>query len=413
MRLVIAANTVSQLIGKIIGSGTTFFITLFLARQFGVEGYGDFIKVTTYISFFFLLADFGLNALYLNRHQEPHAFPTLMGTRLSLSAVLIFIAVALLSFLPQGTDNGYTAGVRLGIILFSPAIIFQALITTANAVFQKRLRYDLATIALAMGSAISLGTLFLLLQISSTATLPGIFSLMAGTVITAACALWGVKYLKESSPPSFSWTKNLAFLVAGAPLGLTLLFNLIYGHIDSVILTLTRSTAEVGIYGLAYKVFEVVLVFPTFFMNAVYPVLLTAKTHPARFMTIIRQSFGLLLALSFLATIAMWVAAPFVSNVQADFSQSITPLRILSLSFPFFFLSALSMWILITLNKKWTLVGIYGGGMLINILLNIMFTSRFGYLAACWITVASEALVLIGSGIVLAKLRKTFPTEKL
>ena len=35
-----------------------------------------------------------------------------------------------------------------------------------------------------------------------------------------------------------------------------LFFNVVYFHIDSIILTFFRSTSEVGIYGFAYKVFD-------------------------------------------------------------------------------------------------------------------------------------------------------------
>ena len=55
-----------------------------------------------------------------------------------------------------------------------------------------------------------------------------------------------------------------SLFIASFPLGLTLLFNVVYFHIDSIILTFTRTSAEVGIYGLAYKIFELPLVLPTF-----------------------------------------------------------------------------------------------------------------------------------------------------
>ena len=44
----------------------------------------------------------------------------------------------------------------MGIIFFTPSIVFQALTTTGNALFQKYLRYDLSTIAISHGSLVSL-----------------------------------------------------------------------------------------------------------------------------------------------------------------------------------------------------------------------------------------------------------------
>ena len=45
------------------------------------------------------------------------------------------------------------------------------------------------------------------------------------------------------------------------------------------------------------------------------------------------------------------------------------------------------------------LVYIYGGSMVFNIALIMVFIPQYGYMAAAWITVASEALVLLVSGI--------------
>ncbi|KKU81436.1 MAG: Polysaccharide biosynthesis protein [Microgenomates group bacterium GW2011_GWA2_47_8] len=405
MRLAVAANTVSQLMGKVLGAGTAFIISLLLARHFGVAGYGDFIKVTTYVALFFLLADFGLNAIYLQRVKDPHAFPTLFGARLAGGLFLVFLSLAILSFLPRGESQGYTDVVRLGIILFSPAILFQAVITTANAVFQKHLRYDIAAIAIGIGSAVALGTLLLLLQVPVNAPVTGSLALLGGSIVTAAVALFGVKRLGQTITVSFSPARTLPLFFAALPLGLTLLFNLVYGHVDSVILTLTRDTREVGIYGLAYKVFEVVLVFPTFFMNAVYPVLLRTINNKQEaihngFTGIIKKSFIFLLIVSCLLSVVLWFGAPLLANVQEGFAGSIGALRVLSLSLPFFFVSALVMWTLIALGKQNILVVVYGSTMVLNIGFNAWLIPVFGYMAAAWITVAGEGIVLLLSAAV-------------
>lgn len=396
MRFVIAANTISQLVGKIIGAGTTFFISIFLARQFGVAGYGDFIKVTTFIAFFFLIVDFGLNAIYLQRQKDPNAFTTLFGTRVVGGFSLIFLSLAVLAFLPRGQSQGYTDAVRLGIILFSPAILFQALITTANAVFQKHLRYDLATVALGAGSISSLGLLVILARLPGNASIIGSLVLLVGSITTSLVALFFVKRLETTISFSFSPARMMSLFLAATPLGLTLLFNLVYGHVDSVILTLTRSTTEVGVYGLAYKVFELGLVFPTFFMNAVYPLMLKGN-----FRSLAKKSFFFLGTVSCLLSFVLWFLAPNLSLIQEGFAASAPVLRVLSLSLPFFFISALTMWTLIALRKQVLLLGIYGCAMLINVLLNVWLIPIWGYMAAAWITVVSEGLVLLASAYAL------------
>jgi O-antigen/teichoic acid export membrane protein len=396
MRLVVAFNTLSQLLGKLLGAGATFFISLLIAQSFGVEGYGDFVKITTYISFFFLIADFGLNAVYLQKQKEVNAFSTLLSVRVIGSMFLVFLSLALLAFLPQGTTDGYTNAVRFGIILFSPAILFQGLITTTNAIFQKRLRYDLATASLSIGSIVSIGILLLILQNSISPSIIGPIALLSGSLTTTIVAFWFVKKLNEFSTFSFSLKHMHELLWSSLPLGLTLIFTLVYGHIDSIILTLTRNTTEVGIYGLAYKAFELILVIPTFFMNAVYPIMVQATSD--RRQLIIKKSFWFLLLVSCLMSLVTWICAPFLVHVQEGFIASVPALRVLSLSVPFFFLSSLVMWTLIALKKQLLLAVIYGLAMILNISLNLWLIPQFGYMAAAWTTVVCEGLVLLLSG---------------
>lgn len=412
MRLIVAANTVSQLTGKIIGAGTTLVISIFLAKKFGVAGYGDFVKVTTYIAFFFLLADFGLNAVYLQKQKSPDALPALFGIRIISAIFLMFLALAILSFLPRGDTQGYTGIVRLGIILFSPAIFFQACITTANAVFQKHLRYDLAAVALGVGSILSVAVLYLLLRVPSSAVTVGSLTLIAGSLSTCLVALFFAKRLEKFFRLSLSPASMGTLFIAAVPLGLTLLFNLVYGHVDSIILTLTRTTTEVGVYGLAYKVFEIALVFPTFFLNAVYPVMLKEisderEVISEKFISIVKKSFIFLLLISCLLSLILWFTAPFLTTIQPGFAASIPALRVLSLSLPFFFVSSLSMWALIAIGKQMLLVFIYGGAMIVAIILNAWLIPIFGYMAAAWITVISEGGVLLLSGFLLTQTLST------
>ena len=182
------------------------------------------------------------------------------------------------------------------------------------------------------------------------------------------------------------------------PLGVTLIFNLVYFRADSVIITLTRPTAEVGVYGLAYKIFEVVLVFPTFFMNAVYPFMIQ-KTRDMK--KIFFRSALFLFLVSCLVLLVLWIAAPLVSLINIDFTLSVNALRVLSLGLPFFFVTSATMWALIAVNKQTALAVIYGASMIINIVGNILLVPHYGYMAAAWLTVGCEGLVLVCSGILL------------
>lgn len=388
----------SQILGKAIGSSAMFFVSIMIARSFGAQGYGDFTKITTFVAFFYLFVDFGLNAIYLKRNAD---WSALLGMRILGGILLMFLAIAVLAFLPQGETQGYTGMVRLGIILYSPTILIQGLIVSANAIFQKHLLYDRATLALTVGSVVIVGLVWVAVYgLSSRVGVIGVTtSLLLGLSITAIVSLFFVRKIAGPIHISFDRKASKALFVAALPLGVTLLFNQVYFRVDSFILALTRSTSEVGYYGLAYKMFELPLVIPTFFMNSVYPLLLQTTSKQ-----LIKRSFFVLLIASLLSLIAFWMAAPLLVYIRPEFAESIPLLRILTLGLPFFFLSSLVMWVLIALGKQIVLAGIYGSLMMITILLDILVIPKFGSIGAAWITVGSEALVLVASGIALRRL---------
>lgn len=387
-----------------ITGGTTFFISILLAKTLGADGYGNFIKITTYVSIFYLFADFGLNAAYLTKKTSDQSLFTI---RCLLGMLLLFGVVSLLAFLPGTPTYGYTMMVKFGIILFAPTIVCQALITTANAFFQKKLRYDLAAWAVASGSLVSLFFIVVSTYIflPSVVLFAGIISLFLGSMTTAGIGLWFSKRLHFHI--GFEWDSHatLTLVKTALPLGLTLLCNVIYFHADSIILTLSRSTFEVGIYGLAYKFFEFPLVVPIFVMNSVFPFFITSL-ETKKYKKFFRQGFQALLGLfsiSLCISGILYLFIPLVEHIKPEFAASIVPFRILSAGIPIFYVTSVTMWMLISLKKNSALFAIYGMSMIGNIVANIIFIPQYGYIAAAWVTVLSECIVLFMSFFVIWK----------
>jgi O-antigen/teichoic acid export membrane protein len=394
LTLHIAVNTISQLAGRLLSSGTTLITSILLARALGASGYGDFSKVTTYVAFFYLAVDFGINAAYLQTKKEDSrlTFGHLLGLRIVLGLLNVFIALAILAFLPGTGSQGYTPLVRLEIILYSLTILFQSLIVTANAEFQERLSYPFATISIAIGSVV---TLVLLLLGGGRSVVSAITIFTVGSFVLASCQLSFVKRLGTSITPLFSLSSFIPLLKSALPLSLTLILNIVYFRVDSIILTVSRPTIDVGLYNLAYKFFEFPLTLPVFFLNSLYPLFLENKEKDfPKFLGYVKKSAFVLFLASIPTLIIVYVGAAYIPLITSDFEPSIPILRILSLSIPFFFLSNLTMWILITLKKHTALIGIYGGSMILVTVLNGLFTPSYGPIAAAWITVLGEGVVL-------------------
>jgi len=409
----VAFNTLVQFFGKLISSGIGFVITLIIARYFGVEGFGEFTKITAYVALFYLVSDFGLNAVFLKEEKkEKLSFINLLSLRIAWSAVLVFFALAILIFLPADLagGKGYSLISKVGILITLPTVLTYAVSLSFNALFQKNLRYDRSVLAASLGSLTTIFLLYIFVRVKLPLTFSLSSYLLGGMVGITSAYFLAKKYLgKQISLADDFLIQNLTswktLFKKSLPLGLTLIFNLIYFRFDIFILAFARPNIDVGIYGLAYKFFEFPLAIPTFFMNAIYPVILRSKLNPPAGglkSKITKKATVFLLTSSLAIGAACLILAPLISLVKADFTASILPFRILSLSLPLFFLTSFYMWIYVADGRQNKLLLVYGIGMVFNILLNLIFIPKFGYNGAAVITVISEGLVLF----LLVKFRK-------
>src|SRR5262249_10353086 len=72
---------------------------------------------------------------------------------------------------------------------------------------------------------------------------------------------------------SWDWQLSKEILSKSWTLGLSMMLNLIYFRADTILLSAFKSPADVGIYGLSYKVLEMLLVFPAMFSGLILPIL--------------------------------------------------------------------------------------------------------------------------------------------
>lgn len=385
-------NTFYQTLARLTTSFIGFLITIIIARKFGVLGYGDFTKVTSYIALFYLVLDFGLNALFL-QYEKP-SFKNLFYLRILIS-LIVFVLVNLITLiLPYNSSlgSGFSESVKVGIFIFSFSIFAQSIILSTTAIFQKSINYFSYMIGVVIGSLVNLGLVLLFVFLNFSIFL----ILLAFVVSSFVSALFLIKFGKEPIWP-FSFDKVFAkeILTKSLPIGLMLIFNLIYFRADIFLLSLLAPTKDVGIYGLSYKFFDFLIALPLFLSNAIYPFLIKARQEGKGFLNLTRNYFFVFLIASFIVMIPFWFISPLFTLIKTDFTNCIIPFRVLLLSLPFFFTTSFLQWVLITLEKQKYLMYVYLFSTVLNVILNIIFIPQFSYMASATITLVSEGLVLL------------------
>jgi len=134
----LAQNTAVQMIGKgiatVLGIGTVAVLTRFL----GVEGYGQFTLVMTFLSIFAVLVDFGLTLTTTQMISEKKADEEkLLGNLISLRVISAVLFLALAPVVAIWFP--YDEVVKLGIAVGAASYLFGRTSQMLVGVFQKRL----------------------------------------------------------------------------------------------------------------------------------------------------------------------------------------------------------------------------------------------------------------------------------
>lgn len=404
--LILFSNTFYQLAGKLISMSITMLVTLLIARLYGRTGYGYFNLMQSIPALFFIISDFGFNAIAAKRlsgnwEEASKLFWNILVLRLIISVFLILFTILVISFYFP-----YPADLKLGIYMSLLLIITHSLYASGNLIFQLKLKYSYSAIGYVLGSLLVLITTLIL--ISQNASILWInFTYVLGGIFTFVVSLHFLKKLGISLTSGFKldtklW-KDLTLL--SAPIGLTFIFSQVHFRADSILLSRLSlpnigydNVETVAIYGLAYKIFEVCLVIPTFFMNAAYPLFLS-KLQIGRevFIKFFYKTLLLLTMSGLVITVLGYYFAPFMINVLGgeSFTDSVLVLRVLFVGIIVFFISAPFSWFIVNLGKQKVLPFIYLTAAIFNIVGNIYLIPRYSFMASAYLTWVSELIIFV------------------
>jgi len=400
----VAANTIYQIIGKTISMSITLLATIIITRSYGREGYGQFSLMQTWPALFFVIVDFGINAIAAREIKKDWSkadkyLGNILFFRIIFSLIVIFLLNIVLFLFPY--EKSLDIGIRLSLLL----LITQSLYSTINIIFQVKLKYSYSTIGYTAGYLVIL-ILILALSYLRIPVMWVNFGYVIGGVVTLTVNLCLVKKLGVKTRLLFDKKITKYLFIQALPLGLMFVFSQMSFKEDSIMLSFLKlpesyklnNTETVAIYALPYKVFEVMLVIPTFFMNAAYPVLVERMTEGKNKLKRAFSKTILFLTFSGLAVgIAAILFAPWIIKFLggSGFNQSVNLLRMLGGSIFLFYLTSPLSWLIVTLGYQKKLPLIYAVSALFNLIMNLIFIPRYSFYAATTITIASECIILL------------------
>ena len=407
----VAANTFTQIAGRFLTLLISLVTLSYIANYLFVDGsalvgYGQYTIVLTYISIIGATADLGLFTLVVREitGKEPEAAGRIVGSALVFRFLLMLVTLLVLAGLYKALP--YDVVVKQGIIL-GAVIAFLMLFSQAIAtIFQANyLSSRIVVSELAGRLVMAILTIYFLRL--GLGLIPVIAANLIGNIV-----LLIVSYLmsRRTLPIkiNFDWALWKQTLPEFWSIAVVTLLGLIHFRLDSLILSFYQPVSQVGIYGVAYRIFDIILVIPAIVVANLLPVLthLHHSNLKAEINRLVKRSTGLLFTVSSAIGVVILLLAPWIVIfvTSQEFLASALPLRLLVPAFMALFLTTIYAGTAIALRQQKRLIGGYCLVVLLDIVLNLTLIPRYSYAGAAMSTVTSELVLMSYSFYLLTKL---------
>lgn len=378
---------------------STVFLSLLSIRlitgYLGQDGFGKYATVLAFFSFFSALADLGLGSVTareISREgaDEGKILGNVLAMRLLASSAVVIVAPFLISFF------GYTAEIKAGIFFAAAATLFSSLSLVLNGVFQKRLAMDKVAMTEFFGKLLQVGFVSFVVR-ADFGFLAIAASLLASLSFNALVVfLLSRRYVRFRLRFETAYWKQ--FLRESWPMGMTALITFAYFKTDTILLSVMRSNAEVGIYNVAYKVIENLVFFPAMLAGLILPILSRfIYTRREKFVEVADKTFKVFLIIVVPIVTGTWFLSSDIVRVVSGsgFPESAPVLSVLVFSLACIFFGSYFNMILVVGNAQRQLMQTLILAALFNIALNLFLITRFSYMGAAFASFATEFLVVV------------------
>lgn len=382
-----------QVVGRIGNLALGVVVTLVVARLLGSSGFGEWSTIFAITQIAANFGELGLTQVAVSRAaRELPRQGEWLGALISLRVALavpttIVAAVGALLIVP-----GRSAEIA-GVLIAATILVNAPMALTA--VFQLRVRNDITIAIMTLGSVLwTAGAIGVSLTSKSIGALAAVF--LAVAAITTGATIWRARGLLSVRLASSSrlWRDLMR---VGLGVGAAGILVTLYVKLDQVLVFEFAGGREAGLYGAAYRILDQIQFIPISVMTTLFPLIATAYPRERERVRSLLQSAGEYLTMGSLPALAFTVvaAAPIMRLLfGSQFAQAAPALPILMgafVSISFGYLAG-NMVVILELQRRFFRYAAVG--LVVNASLNVALIPRYGFLAAAWITLLTEVVVM-------------------
>lgn len=389
-------NTIYIFAGRASNAFFLFLLTLVVSRQLGPAIFGVFSFLITVVVSANSFSSLGLDTWMVREiTKTPEKAKQYLSTILGLKAGTSLVTIALVTLIFRATDLPETTLHLLWILSIS--IIFNTISQTLWHYGDCFKEFVYHSFLWAASNIIKSLTGIALVLFYGDLEL-----LVIGIVFAEGLALILSLYIIQQKfgrfVPQFQFSVWGNFLSRSAPIGMGVIFSVLYFRLDIVMLQLMTEDRVVGFYSAAYRLFEVVVVLPHSLMIVLFPSLVEEfHSDREKFKMSIKKAFTVYLGIGISIALFFYCFSNEIIGFiyGEDFLFSAKVLNVLAMAIALSFIIFLLSNILIVSGREiintWSLVG----ATILNIALNLVWIPEHGAIGAAWSTVVCELTLIV------------------
>ena len=388
-----SADIAGQLVGRVLNVALGIVVTVLLVRGLGDDGFGKWSTILAVVQITGYLGALGLEQIAVRKAaEEPHREMEWIGGLLSLRLALAVPVTAISAIVLLVIDDSRS------MVIASMLVVATLLVSGASAtraVFQLRVQNSVNStlellngilwgvavvmIAAAGGGLVAFAAAFLVVAVVTTGV---------QVVLAARSVPLRVRGMRPQWPE---------LVRVGLPAAIAGALVLAYGRIDQILVFEISGPNDAGLYGAAYRVLDRAQMVPDTILATFFPMMAAAYAADLDRLRSLVQ-----LSLEIICTAALPVLAFTIPNARLiaetlfgpEFSDTGPTLAILMGAFALIAVGYTFSFMIIVLNLQRRLVGYALAGLVVNVILNLALLPQYGFVAAAWVTVATEVLVI-------------------
>lgn len=387
----ISRNIFFQGISEFTVKGLQILALTYIARYLKEAEFGKFSFAVAFTTIALIFIDLGLNPLFV---REISRKKELAGKYISHAVVIksilsfaAFIAVILIVNL-----MGYPDDIRKIVYVMFASVILKSFTDNFSSIFQAFEEMQWDSLLKIVRAVILTGLVFFSLAKGySLLTIVWMYAATEIIVLALCLVILFTKFIKSMVKVQKDTLAKLAF--ESLPFALTVLFYSIYFYIDSVMLSYMKGVYEVGIYSAAYSLTIALIFIPTIYINSIFPSLSKFYVNSIESLKFAYRKSLLYISIGALpiAAVLFFLSGEIIRLLYGTaFKESVIVLQIISITIFFRFVSFVNAITIISMDMQKKRLYFQAFTALINIILNLVLISLYGYVGAAIATVLTE-----------------------